>query len=151
MRIVIQRVKQASVSVDQKIVGQISHGMLVLLGIENRDNESDIDYIVKKLKGLRIFNDEEGKMNLNIESVKGSFLVVSQFTLLASTKKGNRPSYTRSASPNIAQQLYEKFIVKLKGETQLDVASGVFGADMQVCLNNDGPVTIVMDSQAKEF
>jgi D-tyrosyl-tRNA(Tyr) deacylase len=150
MRVVVQRVSHASVSVDEKIVGQIEIGMLVLLGITSEDTAIDIEWLVNKLSQLRIYSDDEGIMNLNIQSVKGAFLVISQFTLMASTRKGNRPSYIKAASPAIAIPLYESFIDKLSKVSGLKVETGIFGADMQVSLCNDGPVTIIMDSNNKE-
>jgi len=150
MRIVIQRVSQASVTVDEKIEGKINTGFLILLGIEDQDSIEDIDWLVNKICKLRIFSDAEDKMNLSIQDVQGDFLVISQFTLFASTKKGNRPSYLRSAKPDIAIPLYEAFLEKLKLVSGRKVEKGIFGADMKVALINDGPVTIVMDSKNKE-
>ena len=150
MRVIIQRVKKASVSIDGKVYSSIEEGLLILLGIETEDNHEDIDWLCGKLARLRIFNDEKGVMNLSVCDVKGSFLVVSQFTLHASTKKGNRPSYIRAAVPDISEPLYEKFVSSLREDTQLEVQTGVFGAYMQVELINDGPVTILMDSKNRE-
>lgn len=150
MRIVIQRVSQASVTVDEKIEGKIDTGFLILLGIEDQDSIEDIDWLVNKICKLRIFSDEEDKMNLSIQDVQGDFLVISQFTLFASTKKGNRPSYLRSAKPDIAIPLYEAFLEKLQLVSGRKIEKGIFGADMKVALINDGPVTIVMDSKNKE-
>ncbi|MDX5326799.1 MAG: D-tyrosyl-tRNA(Tyr) deacylase [Bacteroidota bacterium] len=150
MRIVIQRVSQASVSIDDEIVGKIAHGALVFLGIETDDLREDADWLVSKLVKLRIFPDEKGVMNLDIGQVGGQFLVVSQFTLHASTKKGNRPSYIRSAPPEGAIPLYEYFVKKLEVESGRAVETGRFGADMAVGLVNDGPVTILIDSRNKE-
>ena len=150
MRVVIQRAKNAQVEIGSKVNGQIGHGLVVLIGIESADNEEDVDWLVNKLNNLRIFNDDEGKMNLSIQEVKGSFLVISQFTLHASTKKGNRPSYIKAAHPDQAIPLYKSFIQKLKVISNLSVETGGFGADMQVSLTNDGPVTIIMDSKNKE-
>lgn len=149
MRIVIQRVSQASVSIEQKIVGSIENGLLILLGIEHDDTQEDADWLVNKLVSLRIFSDQEGKMNLSLMDVGGSLLIVSQFTLHASTKKGNRPSYIKAARPEIAVPLYEYF-VHLAQHQISNVETGVFGADMEVRLMNDGPVTICMDSKNKE-
>ncbi|HAY70340.1 MAG TPA: D-tyrosyl-tRNA(Tyr) deacylase [Saprospirales bacterium] len=150
MRTVIQRVKKASVSVDEKIVGQIGQGMLILLGIEEEDQTEDLDWLVRKIVQLRIFSDQEDKMNLSVKDIGGALLVVSQFTLHASTKKGNRPSYIRAARPDKAIPMYEEFINELKKYSQLSVASGIFGAMMDISLVNDGPVTIFIDTKAKE-
>lgn len=147
MRVVIQRVQQASVSIDEKINGEIGRGLLVLLGITNDDTQEDIDYLVRKICGLRIFSDLNGKMNLSIQDVEGELLVVSQFTLYAQTKKGNRPSYIDAAQPDIAIPLYEAFVSSLSRKRNKEIATGIFGADMQVKLVNDGPVTIIMDSK----
>ncbi|MCL2132338.1 MAG: D-aminoacyl-tRNA deacylase [Lentimicrobiaceae bacterium] len=149
MRLIIQRVTRASVSIDGKVHSAIGQGLLILLGIETEDSPEDIERLCGKTARLRIFNDENGQMNLSVCDVKGSCLVVSQFTLHASTKKGNRPSYIRAAQPEIAVPLYEKFVESLQKETQLPVKTGVFGANMQVELINDGPVTIFMDSKSK--
>lgn len=150
MRLVIQRVREASVTIDNSIVGSISSGLLVLLGIETKDTEEDIDWCLTKLFNMRIFSDENGKMNLSLLDVKGNLLVVSQFTLHASTKKGNRPSFIAAARPEQAIPLYESFIEKAKNLTPSKVETGEFGADMKVSLVNDGPVTIIIDSQNKE-
>lgn len=150
MRILIQRVNQASVTIEGSVHGEIGCGMLVLLGIENEDTQDDVNWLVQKVCGLRIFSDEEGKMNLASGDVNCEFLVISQFTLHASTKKGNRPSYIKAARPETAIPLYEYFIQQLKQQSNAKVATGVFGADMQVALINDGPVTIWMDSKTKE-
>lgn len=150
MRIVIQRVRHASVTIDGKIHSQIQQGLLVLLGIEPTDTEEDIDWLVKKTIGLRIFDDAAGVMNLSVADIDGEILVVSQFTLMASTKKGNRPSYIRAAGPDIAVPLYETFVRRLSNALGKTVGTGVFGADMKVELLNDGPVTICMDTHNKE-
>jgi len=150
MRIVIQRVSRASVNIDNKIHSSIGNGLLILLGIEHQDGDEDIEWLCGKIAQLRIFDDEKGVMNLSVCDVKASCLVVSQFTLHASTKKGNRPSYIRAAKADIAVPLYEKFIRSLERHIQTPVKSGVFGADMQVELLNDGPVTIIIDSKNKE-
>lgn len=150
MRIVIQRVSEASVKIDGDIQGEISQGMMILLGIEGADEKSDADWLIQKINGLRIFSDAEGKMNLPSKEVKGEFLVISQFTLHASTKKGNRPSYIKAARPEKAIPLYQYFIDKLKKTSQSKVEHGVFGADMKVGLINDGPVTINIDSKSRE-
>lgn len=150
MRVVIQRVKEASVVSNGVLSGQIGQGLLVLLGVENRDTEADVHWLIKKIIAMRIFSDEAGKMNLSVQDIKGSLLVVSQFTLFASTKKGNRPGFTGAASPSIAIPLYEYFVNQLRQESGLQIATGEFGTDMQVSLVNDGPVTIIMDSHAPE-
>jgi D-tyrosyl-tRNA(Tyr) deacylase len=151
MRIVVQRVSEASVRIEDKIVGSISKGLMVLVGIETTDVQSDADYLVQKLLNLRIFSDEEGKMNLSIQDVGGELLVVSQFTLHASTKKGNRPSYIRAARPEQAIPLYTYFIEQAQKELKSIIQTGEFGADMKVSLVNDGPVTIIIDSAYKDF
>lgn len=150
MRIVIQRVSEASVEINESLHGKIKHGFLILLGIEEQDTKLDIDYLIQKIIHLRVFSDEQGKMNLSIQEVKGAFLIISQFTLFASTKKGNRPSFIRSAKPEFAIPLYELFLSELKEKSNLNVHSGVFGADMKIGLTNDGPVTIIIDSKNKE-
>jgi D-tyrosyl-tRNA(Tyr) deacylase len=150
MRLLIQRASEASVTIDGKVHGEINQGLVVLLGIETEDTEDDINWLVRKLIALRIFNDSEGKMNHSIADITGEFLVISQFTLHASTKKGNRPSYIKAARPEVAIPLYEEFIQILRKESSLKVDSGIFGADMKVQLINDGPVTIWIDSKNKE-
>ena len=150
MRVVIQRVSAASVAINQTVFSEIEKGLLILVGIEDADNQEDIDWLCRKITDLRIFADEAGKMNLNIKDIAGNILVVSQFTLFASTKKGNRPSYIKSAKPEIAIPLYELFIFTLTNLLQKPVKTGIFGADMQVALINDGPVTISIDSKNKE-
>nr|WP_315091760.1 D-aminoacyl-tRNA deacylase [uncultured Alloprevotella sp.] len=150
MRTVIQRVSHASVTIDGCVHGSIQQGFLILLGIEPSDTEADADWLAKKAAGLRIFDDEEGVMNRDIVSIGGNALVVSQFTLMASYKKGNRPSYLRAAGHNIAVPLYEYFCQRLSEAIGNQVETGVFGADMKVELLNDGPVTICMDSKNKE-
>ncbi|HHM20736.1 MAG TPA: D-tyrosyl-tRNA(Tyr) deacylase [Bacteroidetes bacterium] len=147
MRVVIQRVSQASVTIDSKIKTQIGPGLLILLGIEEADGPQDIEWLCKKISRLRIFNDSEGKMNLSVQDVHGAMIVVSQFTLHASTKKGNRPSYIRAARPEKAIPLYEKFVQTLRETSGLQVGTGEFGADMKVHLINDGPVTIFIDTR----
>ena len=149
MRIVIQRVLEASVTIDSSKVAEIQYGLLVLLGIEDADNQEDIDWLCKKIIGLRIFSDVEGVMNLPINEIEGDIILVSQFTLHASTKKGNRPSYIKAAKPNIAIPLYESFIKTLESELGKPIQTGEFGADMKVSLTNDGPVTIIIDSKVK--
>jgi D-tyrosyl-tRNA(Tyr) deacylase len=151
MRIVVQRVSEASVRIDGKIVGSISQGLMVLVGVETIDSLSDADYLIQKLINLRIFNDEEGKMNLSLQDVGGELLIVSQFTLHASTKKGNRPSYIRAARPEQAIPLYTYFIEQAQKELKTKIQTGEFGADMKVSLVNDGPVTIIIDSANKDF
>ena len=150
MRVVIQRVSQASVKSDGFGENNIKTGLLILLGIEEPDNEEDVDWLTRKIARLRVFADEAGVMNLSVMDIKGELLVVSQFTLHASTKKGNRPSYIKAARPEHAIPLYEFFIEKLQTETGLRVVSGWFGADMKVELINDGPVTILIDSRNRE-
>lgn len=150
MRIVIQRTKKASVSVEGNLLSAIETGMMVLVGIEEEDNNEDIDYLVKKICNMRIFDDENGVMNLSVKDVDGDILAISQFTLHARTKKGNRPSYISAAKPDISIPLYEKFVFELSKELGKEVKTGKFGADMQVELINDGPVTIIMDSKAKK-
>jgi D-tyrosyl-tRNA(Tyr) deacylase len=147
MKIVVQRVSEAAVRIDGNISGEIEQGMLILLGIEHEDTEADADWLIQKVWGLRIFSDEEGKMNFSISDVKGRFLVVSQFTLHASTKKGNRPSYIQAARPEHAIPLYEYFLQALGTVSDTKVETGQFGADMKVSLVNDGPVTIIIDSK----
>jgi len=151
MRAIIQRVSSASVSVDEKITGQISNGLLVLVGFEEADSEEDMEYISGKISRLRIFNDENGVMNLSVKEVGGEILAISQFTLYASTKKGNRPSYLRSAKAEISEPLYRQFLLQLEKETEIPVQKGIFGTDMKVSLVNDGPVTIILDSKQREF
>lgn len=150
MRIVIQRVKEASVTISGEVHSAIGHGMLILVGVEDRDSEEDVDWLVKKASQLRIFDDANGVMNCSITDVAGRALVVSQFTLHASTKKGNRPSYIRASRPEHAVPLYELFCNRLSQAIGNPVGTGVFGADMQVVLVNDGPVTICIDSQNRE-
>jgi len=150
MRVVIQRVSSASVEVNGRISGRIGAGALLLLGVENDDSQADADWLCQKILNLRIYPDEEGKMNRNIMECGGEILVVSQFTLLASTKKGNRPSFIRSARPEFAVPLYEYFIRQITSLSGMDVQTGEFGAMMHVQLVNEGPVTIIIDSRLKE-
>lgn len=150
MRAVIQRVTEASVKVDGRVTGAIKEGLLILVGVEDADTEEDIEWLVKKIVGLRIFNDENGVMNLSVMDVGGGLLAVSQFTLMASTKKGNRPSYIRASKGDFAEPMYEKFCNALEKESGRKVEKGIFGADMKVSLLNDGPVTIIMDTKNKE-
>jgi D-tyrosyl-tRNA(Tyr) deacylase len=150
MKIVTQRVACADVKIENKIHSQISNGLLILVGIEETDEKSDADYLIQKTAGLRIFNDQHSKMNLTVNDINGEILVVSQFTLHANTKKGNRPSFIKAAKPERAIPLYNYFLTQLNGQLQTEVKSGVFGADMKVSLINDGPVTIIIDSKNKE-
>jgi D-aminoacyl-tRNA deacylase len=150
MRVVIQRVSEASVTIDGIIKSAIKQGFLILLGIEEADTDEDIQWLVSKISNLRIFSDEAGLMNRSVGDIGGEMLVVSQFTLHASTKKGNRPSFIKAAKPDLAKPMYEKFIATLQVISKLNVLTGTFGADMKVALINDGPVTIVMDSKNKE-
>jgi D-tyrosyl-tRNA(Tyr) deacylase len=151
MRVVIQKVSHSQVAIEDRISGSIEQGLLVLLGITHDDNQKDIAWLVKKIVNLRIFKDEAGKMNLSVKDVGGDILVVSQFTLYANSKKGNRPSYTRSAPPEAAIPLYEQFLAHLRDNFGGEVATGEFGAMMKVSLLNDGPVTIILDSREMEF
>ncbi len=150
MRIVIQRTSEASVKIEGSIYSKIKRGLVVLVGIESEDSKEDADWLIQKIVGLRIFSDDEGKMNLSAQDINGEFLVISQFTLHASTKKGNRPSYIKAARPEVAIPLYEYFIKELRVKSESKIASGVFGADMKVSLINDGPVTIMIDSKNRE-
>jgi D-tyrosyl-tRNA(Tyr) deacylase len=150
MRAVIQRVSHASVTIAGEVRGRIGHGMLVLLGIEEADTAEDIEWLSGKIARLRVFNDDAGVMNRSVQEAGGGILLISQFTLFASTKKGNRPSYLRAARPEMAVPLYEQFIVRLSADLGQPVQTGEFGADMQVALVNAGPVTILMDSKARE-
>lgn len=149
MRVVIQRVSEAAVKIDGTIVGEISKGLLVLLGIAQEDTKQDALYLLQKLINLRIFSDADGKMNLSVQDCGGELLIVSQFTLYADTKKGNRPSYIRAARPEHAIPLYEFFLQELQKQFQGPIQTGQFGADMKVSLINDGPVTIIMDSRGE--
>jgi D-aminoacyl-tRNA deacylase len=150
MRVVIQRVSQASVTVDFKIVADIQKGLLVLVGIEDADTQEDIDWLVGKIIKMRIFGDENDVMNCSVQDIDGEIIVVSQFTLHASTKKGNRPSYIKASKPDFAIPMYENFVKALEKEFQKKIQTGIFGADMKVSLLNDGPVTILMDSKNRE-
>lgn len=149
MKVVIQRVSEASVTIEGEIVAQISAGLMILVGIETEDTEEDLKYLVSKIIGLRIFDDQNKVMNLSVKDVAGEICVVSQFTLHAATKKGNRPSYIKAAKADISIPLYEMFLVKLSQELGKEIQSGQFGADMKVALVNDGPVTILIDSKDK--
>ncbi|WP_310555947.1 D-aminoacyl-tRNA deacylase [Flavobacterium sp.] len=150
MKVVIQRVLSSSVEIDSKIVAQIQNGLLILVGIEDEDNQEDIIWLISKIINLRIFGDENQVMNRSVKDINGDIIVVSQFTLYASTKKGNRPSYIKASKPEIAIPLYEIFIKQLEIELGKKLQNGVFGADMKVSLVNDGPVTIIIDSKNKE-
>jgi D-aminoacyl-tRNA deacylase len=150
MKTVIQRVSSASVEINKIQVAKINSGLLILIGIEDADHQEDIDWLVTKIINLRIFGDEKDVMNLSVKDIDGEIVVVSQFTLHASTKKGNRPSYIKASKPDIAIPIYENFIQKLRFEFGKPIQTGVFGSDMKVSLVNDGPVTIVMDSKNKE-
>lgn len=150
MRAVIQRVANACLVIDQKVFSEIDSGFLVLLGVEEEDEEEDLQWLLQKVIQMRIMGDSEGKMNLTLQDTNGELMVVSQFTLFASTKKGNRPSFTKAAKPNKAEALYHSFITETKKIFPNKVATGVFGADMKIGLLNDGPVTIIIDSKNKE-
>jgi len=150
MRVIIQRVSKASVTIDHKVKSSIDFGLMILLGIEESDNAEDTEWLSGKITRLRIFGDENGNMNLSINDINGSIIVVSQFTLHASTKKGNRPSFIKAAKPEIAIPLYKKFVAQLEKDTKKVVQTGEFGANMQVELINDGPVTITIDSKFRE-
>ena len=150
MRAVLQRVSSANLVINEEEYSSINQGLLVLLGICDDDEKEDILWLVKKITQMRLFADEEGKMNLSVEDIGGEILVVSQFTLYASTKKGNRPSYIKAAKPDYANEMYEAFVSKLKNDFKGKVATGVFAADMKITLCNDGPVTIIIDSKNKE-
>jgi D-aminoacyl-tRNA deacylase len=150
MRVILQRVTKASVTIEQKLYSEIEAGLLILVGVEDVDNEEDISWLCNKIINLRIFNDSMGVMNLSVKEISGELLVVSQFTLHASTKKGNRPSYIRASKPVISVPMYERFVETIGRESGLVVKTGVFGADMKVELLNDGPVTIWIDSKNKE-
>ena len=150
MKIVLQRVSYASVTIENKIVADIQKGLLILVGIEDADTKEDIDWLVGKITKIRIFDDENHVMNLAIQDIDGDIIVVSQFTLHASTKKGNRPSYIKAAKPDIAIPLYENFVQQLEKELGKKIQTGVFGADMKVSLINDGPVSIIIDSKNRE-
>jgi D-tyrosyl-tRNA(Tyr) deacylase len=151
MRLVIQRVTEASVMVEGELVGAIQMGLMILVGIEDADTQEDIEWLAGKAANLRIFDDSEGVMNLSIKDVEGDILLISQFTLHASTKKGNRPSYINASKPPVAIPLYESMILQLEKELGKPIQTGRFGADMKVSLLNNGPVTIIMDSKNKDF
>jgi D-tyrosyl-tRNA(Tyr) deacylase len=150
MRAVIQRVSHASCTVNGEITGQIKQGFMVLLGIEDSDTDEDLTWLAQKIANMRIFSDENGLMNKSLEDIDGNVLLISQFTLFAATKKGNRPGFTRSAKPDFAIPLYEKMILELTKLTGKKIECGIFGADMKINLLNDGPVTITIDTKAKE-
>jgi D-tyrosyl-tRNA(Tyr) deacylase len=150
MRAVIQRVSEAQVVIDGQIKGAIQHGLVVLLAVEDADTSEDIEWLSGKIVRLRVFNDEAGVMNKSVQEIQGDILLISQFTLFASTKKGNRPSYSRSARPEVAIPLYESFIKRLELDLVKPVQTGTFGADMKVSLTNDGPVTIIIDTKNRE-
>ena len=150
MRAVIQRVSKARVTIEEKINGQIENGLLVLMGIEDADTDEDIEWLSARIVNLRIFNDEKGVMNISVKDIGGNILLISQFTLHASTKKGNRPSYIKASKPDIAIPIYEKMIEQLSIDLGKQIQTGIFGADMKIELLNDGPVTIVIDTRNKE-
>ena len=150
MRVILQRVKHASVTVDNNITGQINQGLLILVGFEPADTQEDFEWTAKKIAQLRIFNDENDVMNLDVKQINGGLLVVSQFTLHASTKKGNRPSYINASKPDVALEQYNLFLSVLEKTAGIELQTGIFGADMKVELLNDGPVTIFIDSKNKE-
>jgi D-tyrosyl-tRNA(Tyr) deacylase len=151
MRVVLQRVSKASVKVGAEIIGEIGKGLLILVGIEDNDTQEDIDWLATKITQLRIFEDENGVMNLSVKDIDGEMLIVSQFTLHASTKKGNRPSYIRASKPDFAIPMYEKFVQKTEELLGKKVGTGKFGAMMEVSLVNDGPVTVIIDTKQKDF
>lgn len=150
MRIVIQRVSEASVVIENKITSKIDKGLLILVGIEEADTDEDVKWLSSKVVNLRIFDDKNGVMNLSVKDIDGEIIVVSQFTLHASTKKGNRPSYIKAAKPDISIPLYERFVSQLQNDLGKEIGTGEFGADMKVNLCNDGPVTIIIDTKNKE-
>ncbi len=150
MRAIIQRVKFARITINDNMHSSIATGLCIFLGVENKDNIEDISWLAGKIANLRIFSDAEGKMNLSLQEINGEAMVVSQFTLHASTKKGNRPSWIKAAGPEIAEPLYEQFVLQLQGHLRKNVATGLFGAHMDIELLNDGPVTIIIDTKNKE-
>jgi len=151
MRALIQRVNYSKVIVDEKIKSEINHGLLILLGVENEDVEEDATWLSNKVSGLRIFDDDQGVMNLSVKDIKGDVMVISQFTLHANTKKGTRPSYIRAAKPDISVPLYERFVEKMEADLGKEVGTGEFGAYMKIDMENDGPVTIMIDSKNKNM
>ena len=151
MRVVIQRVTEAGVTIDGKLKASIGNGLLVLVGVEDADGKEDIDWLSNKIVNLRIFNDDNGVLNISVKDINGDILIISQFTLHAATKKGNRPSYIKASKPPVAIPLYEAFVQQVQTDLGKEVGTGVFGADMKVNLLNDGPVTIIIDSQNKDF
>ena len=151
MRVLLQRVSEAAVKISGESVGEIQQGFLILLGIATEDDTSDVDYLIQKIVQMRVFSDADGKMNLNVQDVQGELLIVSQFTLHASTKKGNRPSYIKAAKGDFAKNIYDKFLIKIKSKINKEPKAGIFGADMLVKIENDGPVTIFMDSKNKSL
>ncbi len=150
MRVILQRCKYSKLRIENELFSEIGEGLMILLGIEKSDDEKDIEWLVRKILNLRIFDDKNQVMNLSVQDVEGEIMVVSQFTLFASTKKGNRPSYIKSAPPDISEPLYNKFVSKMRQETKCKVATGKFGAMMDIELVNNGPVTIMIDSKIKE-
>ena len=150
MKIVVQRVKEANVKVDNEIVGKISEGLMLLIGVDEDDDTNDADWLIKKIIDLRIFSDQEGKMNLSVKDISGEILCISQFTLISDYKKGNRPSYIKAAKPEKAIPLYESFVQQMEIELGKKIQTGQFGADMKVGLVNNGPVTIIIDTKNKE-
>lgn len=150
MRAVIQRVLEASCTVEGQITGKIEQGFMILLGVESKDTEEDLEWLANKIANMRIFSDAEGLMNQSLTDINGRILLISQFTLFASTKKGNRPGFTRAARPDTAIPMYETMVKRLSELTQTKVETGIFGADMKIALVNDGPVTIIIDTQNKE-
>ncbi len=150
MRLVIQRVKASVLRIDEAVFSEIKQGLLIFVGIEDSDNQEDIAWLSKKVANLRIFDDDKGVMNLSVKDISGEIMLVSQFTLHASTKKGNRPSYIKAAKPDVAVPVYKDFISRLEKESNINIKTGKFGADMQISLINDGPVTIIIDSKHKE-
>jgi D-aminoacyl-tRNA deacylase len=150
MRVVLQRVLEAKLSIQSTIHSSIKKGLVILIGIDTEDTKEDMDWLIPKILQLRIFSDQEGLMNLSVQDIQGEILVVSQFTLFASTKKGNRPGFTKAAVPTVAKNLYEDFLSKLKEKYKGTIQVGIFGADMEVMLINDGPVTIIIDTKNKE-
>ena len=150
MRVVVQRVSQSNVKVSGEVIGEIKEGLMVLVSFVDEDNDTDLDWMTKKIINLRIFNDDEGKMNRSVQDIGGDILLISQFTLHGSTKKGNRPSFIKAAKPDFANVMYERFIIVLEQSLGKEIQTGEFGGDMKVSLINDGPTTIIVDSKIKE-